>query len=65
VDVLVLDLILAGQPNGAPRNLSGLTAQEFAAQTRAILERLASALHQSYEQGGALFNDAWKAFADW
>jgi hypothetical protein len=71
----------------APRNLTGLTAPEFAAQTRAILERLASALHQSYEQGGssqegacgppgehiwcdeevegAVFNDAWKAFAEW
>jgi len=37
----------------APRNLSGLTKMEFGDQTRAILERLASALHHSYEQGGS------------
>jgi hypothetical protein len=37
----------------APRNFGGLTAQEFAAQTRAILDRLANALHRSYEQGGS------------
>jgi hypothetical protein len=37
----------------APRNLYDVPAQEFAAQTRAILERLASALHHSYEEGGS------------
>ena len=37
----------------APRNLNGLTKTEFADQTRGILERLASALHHSYEQGGS------------
>jgi hypothetical protein len=37
----------------APRNLDNLTKQEFAAQTSTILERLASALHNSYAQGGS------------
>jgi hypothetical protein len=37
----------------APHNLDGLPETEFADQTRAILERLASALHHSYEQGGS------------
>jgi hypothetical protein len=37
----------------APQNLEGLSKQEFADQTRGILQRLASALHHSYQQGGS------------
>jgi hypothetical protein len=37
----------------APRNLKGVPSSEFAAETGAILERLASALHESYAQGGS------------
>ena len=37
----------------APRNLDGLPRAVFADQARAILARLASALHHSYEQGGS------------
>jgi hypothetical protein len=37
----------------SPQNLDDLPKKEFADQTGAILERLASALHRSYEQGGS------------
>jgi hypothetical protein len=37
----------------SPQNLDDLPKKEFADQTGAILERLASALHHSYEQGGS------------